>query len=728
VFFAPLAVAAILGSTGWIAFVLAVRLCGAAPASRRWAAAAIMAYWIASSLFLALAAFHAFRVAVVIVLLGTTAAVVHVRVGRPADAARVFRRDLRRLRKVTTRLFRGWHMLIAVPMCGIVAVVALRGLAFPPLAWDSLTYHLVRAGRWVQAGGWWPLHAPDAWGYYEYYPPGGDLIWAWAMLPGRGDTFVAPAGLIVWLSAGLGAFAAGRALGARRSNALAAAAVAATVPAVFNYVNSAYVDTTTIALVLLAIPFLQQCTRPRPGPAPVLAMASLALASGVKIVALPMLVLSAAWILIALIIRTGGARAALVYVAVGVAAAAPGLYGYARAWIERGSAFYPFGLTIGGVELFAGNPERILLHSGQLFDAPVFCAWDFLTDMFVARIHLGITHTGLGPLSVLIAALGLVAAGRLTIVQRQALLVGLLLAWVASVLWGTFSPGELAARTFWALPSARFLALPLALLAVLASVLRALWVRCVWWVLLGVHLLMMVPLSWSGAQAAAFGETLVIALAALGGSVLAWRAVRCRGGVAPAAALVAAVLCLCAAALERTRGSFRYRIYADATDGTAWDVDRLEPDYAAAWPIWQRFDQPRGHRLAVAAGWDGIGHNWYLYPLMGRRVQNVLIYETPIQDGSILDYRNMEEIVARADAAAWLERLLASRVGFLVTLAPDTLEWAWAIQLPAIFPPDVEGAHPFHRTYRFDPEAARRTLERTARHAGSSPDSSGGPE
>ena len=65
----------------------------------------------------------------------------------------------------------------------VVALRAARSLVSPPLATDSLTYHLFRAGRWVQSGERVLEPAPDAWGYYAYYPHIGDGLTAWLMLP-----------------------------------------------------------------------------------------------------------------------------------------------------------------------------------------------------------------------------------------------------------------------------------------------------------------------------------------------------------------------------------------------------------------------------------------------------------------------------------------------------------------------------------------------------------------
>ncbi len=710
IFLAPAVAAALLGSLGWAAYVVALRLCGPRSVSRRWCGAAIALYWLVTTLFLLLATVHAFRLAIVLPASIGIALAAHAALGRRGSPWRELHRDARRLRCVIRRNIRGRRGLFAIPFAAIACVVLVRGAVHPPLAWDSLTYHLVRAARWVQAGGWQPMHAPDAWGYYEYYPPGGDLLWSWAMLVDRGDLFLGLAGGLVWLSAYVGAYASARALGARRTNAMAAATVVALMPALFNYITSGYVDTTTTALMLLAIPFLQQAARARPGAGPVLAMAALGLATGVKLVALPILLLSFVWVFAVSGMRARSFVAPLTYAALGLLAAAPGLPGYVRGWIERDSPFYPFGLTIGSAQLFGGNPERMLLHSGRLFGEVTFSMREFLAKVLWDSAGPGVAHAGLGVTAPLIVVLGLIAAGRLIALRRGVPLIGLLLAFIAVTLWGTFSPAELATRTFWALATARFLVLPLAILAIFAACERGAWMRIVWWVLVIAHLAMATRMSWSAAQLAAFVRGGVVVLAAAGGAWAAYRTLRPHGR-AMASCAVFIALGIGAVAMDRTRQTYRYRIYADAAEGLAWNVDPLKRDYAAAWPIWRRFDQPNGVRLAVAAGWDDVGHNWYTYPLMGARLQNLLFYESPIADGSIVDYREASEVVARADASAWLRRLIADRIDYLVTLSPETLESWWAERNPDIFVPEVAGTIPQHRAYRFDAKAARRRLE-----------------
>jgi hypothetical protein len=77
-----------------------------------------------------------------------------------------------------------------------------------------LTYHLVKVAHWIRSGGIAPELAPDRWDGYEYFPYGGDALWAWAMLPFHGDAPLAAASVLIWLAALISAYAGGIALAA----------------------------------------------------------------------------------------------------------------------------------------------------------------------------------------------------------------------------------------------------------------------------------------------------------------------------------------------------------------------------------------------------------------------------------------------------------------------------------------------------------------------------------
>jgi len=153
-------------------------------------------------------------------------------------------------------------------------------------------------------------------------------------------------------------------------------------------------------------------------------------------------------------------------------------------------------------------------------------------------------------------------------------------------------------------------------------------------------------------------------------------------------------------ALIVVRDRFRYEYYDAAQRWRAYDVHTIDSRWTASWPIWQRFDGDAPFVLAVSAGWDGIGHNWYRYPLLGRRLQNRLIYVPISRDGSFFDYGLQPDSFPPTSCAAWRDRLLASQSEYLVLLPPLPPETAWAESNPASFQLEMDLGHGFARAYR----------------------------
>src|SRR5262249_7320705 len=133
-----------------------------------------------------------------------------------------------------------------------------------------------------------------------------------------------------------------------------------------------------------------------------------------------------------------------------------------------------------------------------------------------------------------------------------------------------------------------------------------------------------------------------------------------------------------------TRRACRYSIYESATmDPPAYDVHPIA--HAGPWPIWRALDDGEAHRIAVAAGWDGGGHNAYLYPLLGSHLQNRLVYVPMRADGRVQDVRLGSELTRAANLEAGLGRLESHRVDVLVLLAPPPFETGWALARPDVF-------------------------------------------
>ncbi len=740
IFIGSLGGAVAFAAFGWTAYLVAVPAAGAdASAAERACGAAIAAIWLLVAAFLVLAPVHAFRLVVVAPLAVGLAALAHRALGRAGEAARLARSDVDRARALLAAALAVRWRWVVVPAALLAAAKVLRGLVAPPLGWDALTYHLVKAGLWVQAGGDASFRAPDAWGYYRYFAPYGDILWAWVMLPVRGDALLALAGLAVWLACAAGAYAGARALGAERAAAALAALAIAFTPAVFNAMTIAYVDNTVLALFLLGSPFAIRFVAapaapaapaathvpharrsPRPADA-LLASAAFGLAAGTKANALPLLALWGAVVVVRAARPDVAPRARLAALAGAALVGAIALPPYVEAWIHTGSPLYPLPVLIGGKHLLAGNPQLADLESGALFPDERFSVREVLGALLLSKVASGRQHIGFGPGFLVLLVLGFLWARRLRGNAPTAGPALLVLGAAASFLAPFASPASQALWSVWTYSSPRLATPTLAGLALLGSTLGGPRASVAMTAAVGLDLALCAPLGWAALDLRGLGRLLIatappIVAAALIGRWLWNRLWPARRRAAVCLGVTVLLGAVAVAAVDRVRIAMRYDYYAAAAEGRIHDFTALPVTYVDAWPIWARLDGEESRRIAVTAGWDGMGHNWFVYPLLGQRLQNAVRYVPITKDGSLVETRDVDRLSTLASPVAWTALLIERRIEAIVTLAPPTVEAEWMSRYPDLFEPIGEGAAgggSATRAYRFSPDAVRGLLDST---------------
>ncbi|ATB33804.1 hypothetical protein [Melittangium boletus] len=674
------------------AWLLALELDPRARGSARLGAAGGLAYGLLLALFELLTSLGLFRVEVALGAWVLLTALLAVR-GR-ARAARAARVDAKRAWVLARGLFQGGQRWVLLGLGLILGARFSRGLAAPPLAWDSLTYHLVKAGRWVQTGGNEPLLAPDAWGYYQFFLPYGDALWAWAMLPGSGDGFLAVAGLLIWVSVLVGAHALARALGARRRMALPAALGVAFLPAAVNSLTSAYVDNTFLALFLLGMAALVRSWRPGHASQRAVAVLALGVLAGIKPGGLPVFCLGLALMGFHALRSRPSLGSGLLSGLLVMSGVVLGLLPYLRMWVSAGSPLYPWPLSVAGVHLSEGNAQLAAIHSGELFGRPEVQAARVVKALLFSSFSGGTDQLGLGP-ALLLGVPGLLVAGR-AVRRREGGVLGVFVCALSTVL-GAMSP---VLWSVWVDSSARFLLPMLAVLVVLVSLLRNERMRIALWVCLGVQGVLALPRGWSMVDLMGVLRVAPPLVLALGVSAVAFR----RAGPLWGAGLAAMLLGVAWVPIATTREALRYEFYASAARGASFDLHPLGRRYVSSWPLWEELDGEAPRRLAVSAGWDGTGHNWYWYPLLGSRLQNTLTYVPVSPDGVVRDYARPRTI-AGADYASWLRRLREADVDAVVTLPPRPIEARWMAEHPELFQPLASNRSGDGVVWRLLPEA-----------------------
>lgn len=599
---------------------------------------------------------------------------------------------------------------ILVSLAALLVLVRLcRGLAAPPLAWDMLTYHLVKVARWIRTGGLAPELAPDRWDGYEYFPYGGDALWAWAMLPFHGDAPLAFACVLVWLAALVTVYALARELGADGRMALIGALALVLNPSSASFVTSGYVENTSLFFLLAGALFV---VRVLAGTAssfePALAVAAFSLAAGVKASGLPLLALALVTLAVAsLVRRSGRIRPAAIWI-ISIALIA-GLPPYARALLDRGSTVYPHALRIAGRTLAEGHPMTLEAVRGTLDRSMgYFTPGNLIWDLLHRRADRDLLNPGWG--GALLAVLGV--AGIVVVLRRGPRpVVAFLAAFAGLSLALLFSPDTLALRARWSWIIGRFMLPALGSLAALAAASggTAMMLGLSSAALLGI--LGSLPHGFSYEDVAAASRVGGLALVGAAVAILAAKEFRRRAGAWASALASAIVLSAVGGTWAAIRVEARPAIWKAAFERRAFELHPFVPAYGSAYVLWQAVDDGVAHRIAVSAGWYPPGDNWFRYPLFGRRLQNDVLYVPVTADGSIVDTR-LAASSGRLSREAWVRRLVTRRVDLVVLLAPDPPEGAWVRGLPRLFPTLAVSSDGGNAAFRVDTAAAEAWLAR----------------
>jgi hypothetical protein len=663
----------------YLSFFIAYRLYPHDTPTVRWSAFCLVGYGLLLFGFLGAASTSAFRTGLMLPIVIAGCAVA----GR-RQASHVLERlaaDLRSTRQI-------WNeqpaLLRAVLIAGaaFMALRVARGTLAPPLAWDSLTYHLFRAGRWAQTGAWVDTSGPDAAAYYEHFSPYGDALWAWTFLVSPDGCMLAVAGLMVWASIIVGFFDASVTLGASRERALQGAAIVCFMPAIANYVATAYVDNVVLALFLLSIGPIVRSSDAHDKASGALAGAALGSLAGTKSAALPLACCGLVFCFLGVFrSRRHFGRVSVTCLIFTLLAGAP----LVRAWVRTGSPTYPFPVTVKGRELLAGNAELKAVLRGDWASLPPA---NVLVRLFVpigsAANEGQFLNIGLGPLFVVAPAF----AGAVLLLRRREARAPALYLLVAGAVTcaAVASPDVRALRSFWVDVLGRLIAIAPAALVLFATVSRSSPAPFVAALVASVPFVFPKGLSGPDASAALDAARFIAPVALVSVIGLLWMrrgsfGMTARHFVAAGGALVCGALLLASLTIVRTR--HRYEYYQAAANRALFEMHPLHPVWAGAWPHWQALDTARPLRIAISAGWSSPGHNWYRYPLLGSRLQNTVTYLPVTSSGVVRDY--IDGVPSDADCEAWVERLDRQGIDYLVLLPPLPLEERWAAAIPRRF-------------------------------------------
>jgi len=577
---------------------------------------------------------------------------------------------------------------------------ALRGLLRPPLSWDSLMYHLMLTGRWLQERNLKPVFGAYPVNDYGFVPANGSVWLWWWMAPSHSELYVNLAFLAHWLLLGLATGGIARQLGARKHWPLAGFLVLVT-PTVVRFAATQYVDIFLAAVLLGAGYFAIRWMRDaRTGDA-ALAGFGLGLASGAKLLGVPYALVLAG---MAVVGARGGRgewrkRTAQVALAVLLAAA-------------LGSYFYLRNIAYGAGPLAIACEGRIGPQpKGAVPALPrpdsVLDRWETVGKTQVLDAFLGITRPqsielGAGPqvLVLLLAFLALPFA--LPGARRESWLVAVQIAF--ELLFWLMVP---FANNFHIFANIRYLipALGLAMAGAVALAeereVEERWLFGIAFALGCQGLLQLHAEMPHGVRiAVAAGDLAAVALAF---SPALRALVRRRARSLAVTALVLALLG--APALARFRIADRPRALA-----TEWTSHSTSAKMFAGG--WGWLDQNGGDGTVDVVGAPGT---YFVYPAMGPYLERKAIYVN-VNRANLDDAAHYLKCDPRVDPSpeAWMANLAAARVRFILLCRyPEfdfPMEQGWAQSRPDLFA--LRYSDKTSLVIEFLPEARRRAAER----------------
>jgi hypothetical protein len=677
IFFVRAATAQLLIAQAFIvSYLLAARMLRGQPVLLRWVGVVVCGATLATAGFHVLSALRAFRLLWALVSLTLlTAAVIHSPSERALLAASIGR-DARFVHKVTRRFATSSYRYVVLAFTLAALPIIVRPLVLPPLGWDTLTYHAVKAAMWVQHAGALPMRAPGPWSYSAGMWAGGELFTSWAMLPFHGDLLAMEVDVVEWLALGLALLALTREMGIREPYSSAAVGFTLAIPTLRISVGSGYVEVVLLMMAVCGWALAARFLRGGPEAALHLAVAAAAIAAGIKITFLPLSALLLAIGLIHMLRRPAPLRDRVGHVAAAIAiftlVLAPWML---AAYRETGLPFSPLPVEILGKRLGERVPEMEWymgrpIAAGERSDLAVL-----VQALFEERMGPG--------LATMLAAAASAAAWP-TLWRRNALACSLLLASVGTTFLEYFAPSLSVIRREFASSAVRFL-LPALVAAVACSVgfcgryPRAGRIYLLFLIAATFfQLLLYLPwgVSMTGAAAVATiscgASVVVVVIRYLGKSQspAPWR-------------ITASVLSICIAllALQRLRDELRDQLFA-----REYMIHPIHRYWLDGLPFVDMPQNPR--RIAVTSGPMQDLDNWLVYPFLGRRLQNEARYVPISGDGKIRHFGRASvnaEYAETADFATWMRRLHEDAITEVMSFRPASIELRWMESDPAQF-------------------------------------------
>ena len=664
-----------------------------APPSVRLVAIGLLYYSFIILIFQALSPFHAITKSWVIISCLTLAFASHFMWGKHRN----IQADLEPIKSwIRDGLTSRWAVLIIA--CGFVVLFSLsRALLMPPLAWDCLTYHLTFAALWIKKGTLLLFNAPDQIINCAHFPMNGEIFASWFLLPFHNDLIVNTMNFPITLLGGIACYAIARELGLTRKEASFAPALICFAPMIYVQITTEYMDDAVFAFCSASVLFTLKYLRRGYLHDALLALTASGILLGVKYNGIPIVGL----ILITIIIKTisharcSGFLKKLGLILLGLLIlCALGGRQYILNTIEAGNPLYPLSVKVLHHEIFEGWGKLEQLEE-WISDYEKKSGWDKFSlweKEYRKFCYIPLTA---GPKFLLFLILALISPFTRPREVSRIVWYFLSLIWIVPfVLYFVDTSANVAKGAYWSDGSTRYLSPSLALFTIQGLVvikrirkyfskIDFFLVASVAWDLLYISkthiwevavlypfMVLIVPLvlilfklvlEKSKLLAKKDDNFLINSRSSnlSNANTKRWAAY----------ALVFIFLVTGLYFLQSYRDNTRYIYYRWHTD-----FQNFPRSFVNAWEFLDRTDEKK--TVAMAIDWKPPGHHWFFYPLLGRWLQNDIVYISAKYKWEVPTWLH-RGLLRGNDFSIWLHNVRGKKVDYILVQTPWPIELRW---------------------------------------------------
>ncbi|MFX0133342.1 MAG: hypothetical protein ACFFDN_06850 [Candidatus Hodarchaeota archaeon] len=653
----------------YVSYMVARKILGRSTVALRWCATIVIGMWLSTLVFNLLITLGQFNLKMAVLSIGVIILIIRI-IGAPLNVFLGYIiQDLAWLKRTCWLIKKSPYRWFFYIFFVFAILTCLRTAILPLLGWDSLTYHGVKAGMWVQSSKHTLMMAPGGWGRYRTFFAGGEIFTAWAMLPFHSDLLASVVDAIEWLFLGLALYALSRELGIRSRFRLIAVAYILFIPALWLSIGSGYVEPSLNLALMLGLLFSIRFMQYQSGCFLLLCSMAFGVAGGIKITALPILAL--VWLTFFIVFLFN--RSDLIILRRWILLSILAIILALGPWFMRNlqETGYPLDMPVKIAGLKLGQTSKVIKWYQDRPGLPSYnlrAEINALSKMF--RLPTKVSPH-LSIISLLPLIISLIILFRMTHSNKKIpiLMIGLIFA----VLISFYYPGFSVVRIIWAPVTGRFL-LPIICPAVIISFswckshskksdLYALFLSFITLI----HVLTLAFYGWAPFEIIAiFLMILVLFILTI---VIKYLTIKySTKSIVVGVAILSPLLLL--PPLNIFRNQTRYHAALQST--VLHPIKKYWVNAA------RLIDTPNiSHRIAVTSGPHQNADNWFMYFFMGKKLQNRLYYIPITENGNIIDFGLDGERERNGVFSKWLSRLYKKEITYVMSFSPKSLELSW---------------------------------------------------